>query len=208
MTDTKHDHHPNLSVDQQLALRTAASRLRAEFDGTFGQETIERFLRSSYDQFASPALVPNFPRAVAWSGGSEPGYEVNPSAVAAMAERGIDITGEFPKPWTDEIVQAADVVITMGCGDACPVFPGKRYWTGSWTTRPARASRTSAQCGMRSKAGSAGCWTSWASPPSHEARSSSGAAIAPQAAGRVSRQLASGRAGDRIGDRRAAAVAA
>ena len=44
-----------------------------------------------------------------------------------MAERGIDITGEFPKPWTDEIVQGADVVITMGCGDACPVFPGKRY---------------------------------------------------------------------------------
>ena len=44
-----------------------------------------------------------------------------------MAEVGIDITGEFPKPWTDEIVQAADVVITMGCGDACPIFPGKRY---------------------------------------------------------------------------------
>jgi protein-tyrosine-phosphatase len=44
-----------------------------------------------------------------------------------MAERGIDITGEFPKPWTDEVVRAADVVVTMGCGDACPVFPGKRY---------------------------------------------------------------------------------
>jgi protein-tyrosine-phosphatase len=66
-------------------------------------------------------------RAVAWSGGSEPGQEINPSAIAAMAERGIDITGEFPKPWTDEIVRAADVVITMGCGDSCPVFPGKRY---------------------------------------------------------------------------------
>ena len=66
-------------------------------------------------------------RAVAWSGGSEPGHEINPAAIAAMAEEGIDITGEFPKPWTDEIVQAADVVITMGCGDACPVFPGKRY---------------------------------------------------------------------------------
>lgn len=66
-------------------------------------------------------------RAVAWSGGSEPGHEVNPSAVAAMAERGIDITGARPKPWTDEIVRAADVVVTMGCGDACPVFPGKRY---------------------------------------------------------------------------------
>ncbi|MGA9373414.1 MAG: arsenate reductase ArsC, partial [Mycobacterium sp.] len=65
--------------------------------------------------------------AVAWSGGSEPGDRINPSAIAAMAEVGIDITGEFPKPWTDEIVQAADVVITMGCGDACPIFPGKRY---------------------------------------------------------------------------------
>ncbi len=65
--------------------------------------------------------------AVAWSGGSEPGTEVNPAAVAAMAEVGIDITGEYPKPWTDEIVRAADVVITMGCGDACPCFPGKRY---------------------------------------------------------------------------------
>jgi protein-tyrosine-phosphatase len=70
-------------------------------------------------------------RAVAWSGGSEPGHAVNPSAIAAMAERGIDISREFPKPWTDEIIRAADVVITMGCGDACPVFPGKRYldWT-------------------------------------------------------------------------------
>ena len=44
-----------------------------------------------------------------------------------MAERGIDISSEYPKPWTDEVVRAADVVITMGCGDACPVFPGKRY---------------------------------------------------------------------------------
>lgn len=66
-------------------------------------------------------------RAVAWSGGSEPGSEINPSAVAAMAEVGIDVTGEFPKPWTDEIVRAADVVVTMGCGDACPFYPGKRY---------------------------------------------------------------------------------
>ena len=66
-------------------------------------------------------------KAVAWSGGSEPGLEVNPAAVDAMAEVGIDITTEFPKPWTEEIVRAADVVITMGCGDACPLYPGKRY---------------------------------------------------------------------------------
>jgi arsenate reductase (thioredoxin) len=65
--------------------------------------------------------------ATAWSGGSEPGDQVNRAAVAAMAERGIDISAEYPKPWTDEVVRAADVVITMGCGDTCPVFPGTRY---------------------------------------------------------------------------------
>ena len=148
------------------------------------EETIERFLHTSYDQFAERASIPNFlplmaerfarqrlralakvegkrsdgvptvlflcvhnagrsqmamgffqhlagDAAVAWSGGSEPGSEVNPAAVDAMRERGIDISGEFPKPWTDEVVRAADVVISMGCGDACPIFPGKRYeeWT-------------------------------------------------------------------------------
>jgi protein-tyrosine-phosphatase len=66
-------------------------------------------------------------KATAWSGGSEPGSEINPAAVAAMREVGIDIAQEFPKPWTDEIIRAADVVVTMGCGDACPIFPGKRY---------------------------------------------------------------------------------
>jgi arsenate reductase (thioredoxin) len=180
MTDATVHYHHDLSVDQQLALRTAATRLAREFDGTYGTETIQRFLHTSYDQFASLSSVPNFlpllaerfarqrlqalarveghhrdgkpvvlflcthnagrsqialgwfahltgDRAVAWSGGSEPGTEVNPAAVAAMAERGIDITGEYPKPWTDEVVRAADVVVTMGCGDACPVFPGTRY---------------------------------------------------------------------------------
>jgi arsenate reductase (thioredoxin) len=65
--------------------------------------------------------------ATVWSGGSEPAVEVNPAAVEAMSERGIDISQELPTAWTDEIVRAADVVITMGCGDTCPVFPGKRY---------------------------------------------------------------------------------
>jgi protein-tyrosine-phosphatase len=173
-------HRPDLSIDQQLALRTAASNLGREFDGTFGVETIERFLHGSYDEFAQRAAVPNYlpllaerfarqrlralakvegkhasgvpvvlflcthnagrsqmalgfftqlagDRAVAWSGGSDPAGRINPSAVAAMAERGIDISGEYPKPWTDEILRAADVVVTMGCGDACPVFPGRRY---------------------------------------------------------------------------------
>ena len=181
MSDLQFEYqHQDLSIDQQLALRTAASRLAAEFDGTYGRETIERFLYTSYEQFAALSCVPNFlpllaerfarqrlqalarvegrlgdgrpvvlflcthnagrsqmalgflthlaaDAAVAWSGGSEPGVAINPAAVAAMAERGIDISGEYPKPWTDEVVRAADVVVTMGCGDACPVFPGTRY---------------------------------------------------------------------------------
>ena len=171
---------PEITLDQQVALKTAAARLSRDFDGTFAVETIERFLHTSYDQFAGNATIVNFlpllaerfarqrlqalarveglshdgkptvlflcthnagrsqmamgffehyagDAGVAWSGGSEPGDEVNPAAIAAMAERGIDISGEYPKPWTDEVVRAADVVITMGCGDACPVFPGKRY---------------------------------------------------------------------------------
>jgi arsenate reductase (thioredoxin) len=66
-------------------------------------------------------------RAAVWSGGSEPASDVNPSAVTAMAEVGIDISTATPQVWTDDIVRAADVVVTMGCGDTCPVFPGKRY---------------------------------------------------------------------------------
>lgn len=66
-------------------------------------------------------------RAIAWSGGSEPGSEINQDVVKAMDEVGIDIAKEFPKPWTDEFLAAADVVVTMGCGDACPIVPGKRY---------------------------------------------------------------------------------
>ncbi|MGA0209153.1 MAG: arsenate reductase ArsC [Candidatus Nanopelagicales bacterium] len=171
---------PDLGLEQKMALRNAASRLQKQFDGTFNEETIERFLYSSYNEFATrstvltwlPLLAEKFARqrlnalarvegksddtrptvlflcvhnagrsqmamgwfkalagdrAVAWSGGSEPSSQVNPAAIEAMAEVGIDITEEFPKPWTDEIVRAADAVITMGCGDACPIFPGKRY---------------------------------------------------------------------------------
>jgi len=61
------------------------------------------------------------------SAGSAPADSVNPLVVAAMAELGLDLADAFPKPLTDEAVRAADVVITMGCGDACPVYPGKRY---------------------------------------------------------------------------------
>jgi protein-tyrosine-phosphatase len=179
MTDTTW-YRDTLSIDQKLALKTSASHLAREFDGVFGAETVERFLHSSYDDFATRASVSNFlpllaerfarqrlralakvegkaltgtpvvlflcthnagrsqmalgfftelagEAALAWSGGSEPASTINPAAIDAMAERGIDISEEYPKPWTDEIVRAADVVITMGCGDACPVFPGRRY---------------------------------------------------------------------------------
>jgi arsenate reductase (thioredoxin) len=61
------------------------------------------------------------------SAGSAPGEEINPAVIEAMQEVGVDLSEEFPKPLTDEFVQAADAVITMGCGDACPIFPGKRY---------------------------------------------------------------------------------
>jgi arsenate reductase len=61
------------------------------------------------------------------SAGSLPGEEIHPTVVEVMGEIGVDIHTEFPKPLTDEVVRAADVVVTMGCGDACPVYPGKRY---------------------------------------------------------------------------------
>ena len=66
-------------------------------------------------------------RVVVRSAGSDPADRLNPAVVAAMAEVGIDLSREFPKPLTDEVVRAADIVITMGCGDACPIYPGKKY---------------------------------------------------------------------------------
>jgi arsenate reductase (thioredoxin) len=180
MTPERQYKRPDIELDQQLALRAAATNLQKRFEGMFGLETIEMFLHSSYDEFADRSVTTNWlpllaerfarvrlkalamvegkireerptvlflcvhnagrsqmamgffqhyagDRAVAWSGGSEPGSQINAAAIEAMKEVGIDISGEFPKPWTDEIVRAADVVITMGCGDACPIFPGKRY---------------------------------------------------------------------------------
>jgi arsenate reductase len=65
--------------------------------------------------------------ASVYSGGSEPAAEVNPAAIAAMAEKGIDIAAEQPQQWTMDMLEAVDVVITMGCGDSCPILPGRRY---------------------------------------------------------------------------------
>jgi len=66
-------------------------------------------------------------QAIAYSGGSEPANQVNPAAIAAMAEKGIDIATEQPKRWTTDMLEAVDVVVTMGCGDSCPILPGRRY---------------------------------------------------------------------------------
>ncbi|MDH6198488.1 arsenate reductase [Mycobacterium frederiksbergense] len=66
-------------------------------------------------------------RATVYSGGSEPAQQVNPAAIAAMAEKGIDITSEQPKKWTMDVLEVVQLVVTMGCDDACPVLPGLRY---------------------------------------------------------------------------------
>ena len=143
-----------LSTEQLLQIKQSAARLQVEFDGVFNAETIERFTRERLQALAKiesgvserPAVLflcvhnagrsqmaAGFLRHLAgntidvFSGGSDPGHQVNAAAIEAMNEVGIDISNEFPKPWTDEIARAADVIITMGCGDACPIFPGKRY---------------------------------------------------------------------------------
>lgn len=170
----------DLPLDQQNLVRSVLGHLEGQFAGTFGPETIERFVIDSLERLAPSARITTFlpvlaekfarerlvalgrldeplgprvpgvlflcvhnagrsqmaagwlrhlagDRVIVWSGGSAPASEVNAAAIAAMAEVGIDLTAEFPKPWTEEIVRAADVVITMGCGDACPLYPGKRY---------------------------------------------------------------------------------
>lgn len=66
-------------------------------------------------------------QATVYSGGSQPAHELNPVAITAMAEKGIDITAEQPKRWTNAMVNDADVIVTMGCGDTCPFVPGRRY---------------------------------------------------------------------------------
>jgi arsenate reductase (thioredoxin) len=66
-------------------------------------------------------------RVTVRSAGSAPGDEINPAVAQILTERGLDVSKEYPKPLTDEAARAADVIITMGCGDACPIFPGKRY---------------------------------------------------------------------------------
>jgi arsenate reductase (thioredoxin) len=114
--------------------RFARERLRAlgQVEGTIAKEVPEVLFvcvqNAGRSQMAA-ALLDHYGegRVHVRSAGSEPADQLNSNVVAAMTELGIDLSKEFPKPMTDEVVRAADAVITMGCGDACPIYPGKRY---------------------------------------------------------------------------------
>lgn len=167
------------TYESSAMIRRAVDQLGEEFTGIFSPETVDRYVRESFEQLKGSkvqSFVPLFTtrfakdrlRALAQvegsiakqvpevlfvcvhnagrsqiaaallhhaaqgkvhvrSAGSTPADEINPEVRRAMEEIEVDISQEFPKPLTDEVVRAADVVITMGCGDACPVYPGKRY---------------------------------------------------------------------------------
>jgi arsenate reductase (thioredoxin) len=117
-----------------LAHRFARERLRAlaQAEGKVTKEAPEVLFvcvhNAGRSQMAAGLVkVRSQGRVHVRSAGSAPGDEINPAVVEAMTEIGVDMSEEFPKPLTDEFVRAADVVITMGCGDACPIYPGKRY---------------------------------------------------------------------------------
>lgn len=114
--------------------RFARERLRAlgQVEGSISKDVPEVLFvcvqNAGRSQMAA-ALMDDYAdgRVHVRSAGSEPSERVNPNVVLAMSEVGIDLGKEFPKPMTDEVVEAADAVVTMGCGDACPIYPGKRY---------------------------------------------------------------------------------
>lgn len=169
-----------LSVEHRVRMIDASKRLQKEFAGQYDAPTIDRFLRTSYDEFTdhadAEAFAPIFAerfararlgamlameqhsedsvpivlflsrhdasraqmaraffhdavggRAATWSGGHEPDVAVSPDAVAAMSEVGIDISDAAPKPWNNEIIRAADVVVMIGCADTVPRYVGRRY---------------------------------------------------------------------------------
>ncbi len=117
-----------------LAHRFARERLKAlaQAEGIVGKEQPEVLFvcvqNAGRSQMAAGLVkLRSQGRIHVRSAGSTPADEVNPAVVEAMEELGVDMREEFPKPLTDEVVRAADVVITMGCGDACPIYPGKKY---------------------------------------------------------------------------------
>lgn len=107
-------------------------------DTTRPEQALKEMVESLANEFEGAFNIGNHPQA------RDPGSELNEAAVAAMSEVGIDISRELPKPFADEVVQAADVVVTMGCGDACPVIPGKRSRTGRSPIQQASRSKRSA----------------------------------------------------------------
>ena len=117
-----------------LALRFAEERLTAlaQAEGRIAKPRTEVLLLCTHNAGRSQ-IAAGYLQALGQgkvhvrSAGSLPGGQVNPTVIEVMAERGIDLAGEFPKPLTDDVLRAADVVVTMGCGDACPLYPGKRY---------------------------------------------------------------------------------
>jgi protein-tyrosine-phosphatase len=117
-----------------LCSRFARERLRAlgQVQGTIAKDVPEVLFvcvqNAGRSQMAA-ALLDHYAegRVHVRSAGSAPADHINPDVVAVMGELGIDVGKEFPKPMTDEVVEAADAVVTMGCGDACPIYPGKRY---------------------------------------------------------------------------------
>jgi len=117
-----------------LAHRFARERLRAlaQAEGLLGKDEPEVLFvcvhNAGRSQMAAGLLkLRSEGRIHVRSAGSAPAEEINPNAVLALEELGVDMGEQFPKPLTDEVVRAADVVITMGCGDACPIYPGKKY---------------------------------------------------------------------------------
>ncbi|GAA1526814.1 ArsR family transcriptional regulator [Agromyces terreus] len=171
---------PDVEVDVDPILDRVIQDLGERFRGTFGSETVERYVRESYELLAArPSPGPRVPSLAARfaadrlealaraepmptrvvpevlfvcvqnagrsqmasailrhlagdkvhvrTAGSDPASEVRSSVLTALDEIGVPLAGEYPKPLTDEVVRAADVVITMGCGDACPIYPGRRY---------------------------------------------------------------------------------
>jgi arsenate reductase len=117
-----------------LAHRFARERLRAlaQWEGSIVKEQPEVLFvcvhNAGRSQMAAGLVrLRSEGRVHVRSAGSDPADEINPAVVEAMRELGVDMSEEFPKPLTDEVVRAADAVITMGCGDACPIYPGKRY---------------------------------------------------------------------------------
>jgi arsenate reductase (thioredoxin) len=117
-----------------LAHRFTRERLKAlaQAEGIVSKEQVEVLFvcvhNAGRSQMAAGLLqLRSQGRIHVRSAGSTPAEEINPNAILALEELGVDMSTEFPKPLTDEVVRAADVVITMGCGDACPIYPGKKY---------------------------------------------------------------------------------